>query len=125
MLKKVKFFNSDTGQWEIVAVAEKGDKGDPFTYKDFTPEQLEGLRGPQGEQGIQGDPFTYNMFSPEQLEALKGPKGDKGDKGDIGVFSKSISAIEIVPELPAEGVSDNGTLYIVVKGVVIDEEGEE
>ena len=92
MLKKVKFFNSETGQWEIVAVAEKGDKGDPFTYEDFKPEQLEALRGP---------------------------------KGDNGVFSKSIKAIEIVPELPAEGVWDNGTLYIVVEGVVIDEEGEE
>lgn len=23
----------------------KGDKGDPFTYKDFTPEQLDGLKG--------------------------------------------------------------------------------
>lgn len=29
----------------------KGDKGDPFTYEDFTPEQLEGLRGPQGDKG--------------------------------------------------------------------------
>ena len=24
----------------------KGDKGDPFTYSDFTPEQLEALKGP-------------------------------------------------------------------------------
>lgn len=27
-------------------------KGDPFTYEDFTPEQLEGLRGPAGIPGI-------------------------------------------------------------------------
>ena len=32
----------------------KGEKGDPFTYNDFTPEQLEALRGPQGIQGEQG-----------------------------------------------------------------------
>ena len=31
-----------------------GAKGDPFTYADFTPEQLEALRGPQGPQGEQG-----------------------------------------------------------------------
>lgn len=29
----------------------KGDKGDPFTYSDFTAEQLEALRGPKGDPG--------------------------------------------------------------------------
>lgn len=29
----------------------KGDKGDPFTYSDFTSEQLESLRGPKGDAG--------------------------------------------------------------------------
>ena len=53
-------------------IGEKGEKGDPFTYEDFTPEQLaaltgpEGPQGPQGEQGIQGD---------------TGPKGDTGPAG--------------------------------------------
>lgn len=32
----------------------KGEKGDPFTYADFTPEQLGTLRGPQGEPGPAG-----------------------------------------------------------------------
>lgn len=34
----------------------KGEKGDPFTYEDFTPEQLEALKvvGPQGNPGING-----------------------------------------------------------------------
>lgn len=29
----------------------KGDKGDPFMYADFTPEQLAALKGPKGEPG--------------------------------------------------------------------------
>ena len=29
----------------------KGEKGDPFTYEDFTEEQLESLRGPAGAAG--------------------------------------------------------------------------
>ena len=33
---------------------EKGDKGDPFTYEDFTPEQLASLKGDKGEQGDNG-----------------------------------------------------------------------
>lgn len=32
----------------------KGDKGEPFKYSDFTPEQLENLRGPQGKTGPKG-----------------------------------------------------------------------
>lgn len=27
----------------------KGDKGEPFVYEDFTAEQLEALRGPEGK----------------------------------------------------------------------------
>lgn len=32
-------------------VGEKGDKGDPFTYEDFTEEQLANLKGEKGEKG--------------------------------------------------------------------------
>ena len=45
---------------------EKGDTGDAFTYEDFTPEQLAGLKGDTGETGPAG------------------PKGDTGDKGETG-----------------------------------------
>ena len=38
----------------IAAGQLKGDKGEPFKYSDFTPEQLEGLRGPQGKPGLKG-----------------------------------------------------------------------
>ena len=31
--------------------AIKGEKGDPFTYEDFTPEQLEALKGEKGDAG--------------------------------------------------------------------------
>ena len=71
----------------------KGEKGDPFTYADFTPEQLETLKGADGYtpvkgvdyfDGAKGDPFTYKDFTPEQLASLKGDKGDKGDKGVDG-----------------------------------------
>lgn len=59
-----------------------GPKGAPFRYADFTPEQLEGLKGTRGEQGPpgpKGEPFKYSDFTQEQLNTLKGPKGDKGE----------------------------------------------
>ena len=74
------------------AGALKGDKGDPFTYEDFTPEQLEALKGSKG------DPFTYSDFTPEQLEALKGPKGDKGDPFTYSDFTPEQLAALIGPK---------------------------
>lgn len=53
----------------------KGDKGDPFTYADFTPAQLAALKG---EKGDKGDAFTYADFTPAQLAELKGETGANG-----------------------------------------------
>lgn len=55
-------------------------KGDPFLYEDFTPEQLEALRGPKGDPG----PLTFADFTPEQIEILRGPQGVKGATGSRG-----------------------------------------
>ena len=52
----------------------KGDKGDAFKYEDFTPEQLESLRGPQGEPGS----ISFEELTPEQKEELRGPAGKDG-----------------------------------------------
>ena len=84
----------------------KGDKGDPFTYSDFTAEQLAALKGEKGDKGDKGDTGATgesgadgadgksayqialdNGFvgsQSEWLASLKGDKGDKGEKGDTG-----------------------------------------
>ena len=54
---------------------EKGDTGDAFTYEDFTPEQLSGLKGDTGDTGPAG---------PKGDTGDKGETGAKGDKGDTG-----------------------------------------
>ena len=54
---------------------EKGDTGDAFTYEDFTPEQLAGLKGDTGDTGPAG---------PKGDTGDKGETGAKGDKGDTG-----------------------------------------
>ena len=56
----------------------KGDKGDPFTYADFTAEQLAALKGPKGDQGIPGPKGDTGLQGPI------GPKGDRGEKGEQG-----------------------------------------
>lgn len=66
---------------------EKGDKGDQGLQGlpgEAGPKGETGATGAQGERGPKGDPFTYDDFTEEQLAALKGPKGDKGDQGEVG-----------------------------------------
>ena len=69
------------GERGETGVGEQGLKGEPFTYDDFTPEQLAALTGPEGPAGAA---FTYDMFTEEQLEALKGPQGPQGPAGPQG-----------------------------------------
>ena len=59
---------TDAAKW--MPIAKKGDKGDAFTYDDFTPEQLAKLKGEKG------DAFIYDDFTPEQIEGLKQPATD-------------------------------------------------
>ena len=51
---------------------ERGPKGDPFTFADFTQEQLEKLKWPKG--GV----LRFEDLTPEQKAELKGPKGNDG-----------------------------------------------
>ena len=89
----VEYYKGDPGP--------KGDKGEPFRFEDFTPEQLEQLRGPKGDDGFikfeeltpeqkeqlrgpagkDGKDFTYDDFTQEQLNALKGQDGYTPQKG--------------------------------------------
>ena len=79
----------------------KGLQGEPFKYSDFTPEQLNALKGPKGdtgengEQGPKGEPFTYADFTAEQLQALK---GDKGERGQVGPQGDNVNA-EVVAKI--------------------------
>ena len=62
----------------------KGDKGDPFTYADFTEEQLAALKGEQGLQGPEG-PAGKDGIAGEQ--GPQGEQGIQGPKGADGVFN--------------------------------------
>lgn len=48
---------------------------------------IPGPQGKQGVQGIQGKAFTYSDFTSEQLEALRGPQGPAPDTSAFMVKS--------------------------------------
>ena len=56
----------------------QGPKGDAGSTGPTGPQ------GPEGQQGPKGDPFTYSDFTAEQLAALTGPQGPQGPQGDRG-----------------------------------------
>ncbi|MEE1007118.1 MAG: hypothetical protein U0L66_08005 [Acutalibacteraceae bacterium] len=56
-------------QWSSLPY-KKGPKGDPFTYADFTPEQLAGLKGEKGNPGEVTTAYANTTFA----NALKGSK---------------------------------------------------
>ena len=52
-----------------------GEDGKAFTYDDFTPAQLDALKGEKGDKGDKGD---------QGVRGLQGVQGEKGDKGNDG-----------------------------------------
>ena len=64
------------------AVADMIRRADSGEFDGHTP--IKGVDYFDGEKGDKGDPFTYEDFTPEQLASLKGDKGDKGDNGKDG-----------------------------------------
>lgn len=103
----------------------QGIQGDPFTYDDFTPEQLAGLTGPQGPQGIQGE---------RGLTGATGPQGDPGvvqsvngksaaeitlDAGDIGYDSSETYGTGTVGKTLADHAAalDNKVTAVSGKGL--------
>ena len=72
------------------AGALKGEKGDPFTYDDFTPEQLLALKG---ETGIEGK-SAYQIavatgFIGTETEWIASLKGEIGPMGPQGIQGKT------------------------------------
>ena len=115
----------------------KGEKGDPFTYADFTKEQLAALKGERGQDGYtpqkgidyfdgaKGDAFTYSDFTAEQLAALKGERGQKGDTGEKGQNgADGKSAYETAKEGGYAGTESEFTAALAAAakaGVLVDD----
>ena len=72
------------------AGALKGEKGDPFTYDDFTPEQLLALKGETGIEGKSAYQIAVEKgFIGTETEWLASLKGEIGPMGPQGIQGKT------------------------------------
>ena len=79
--------SSRKNQWFDICSLEE-IRGDQGVQGIQGIQGVKGDKGDKGERGIQGEkgnPFTYADFTPDQLRALKGEKGDTGAKGERGL----------------------------------------
>lgn len=90
-----------------VVTGVKGDKGDAFTYADFTAQQLAALKGEKGDQGVIGKtivpevdsfgvlsftvqdtaiaPQSVNVRGPQGVQGVQGIQGPMGAQGAQGI----------------------------------------
>lgn len=99
MLKRIKYYNTETQQWETVAVSEKGDKGDKGDPgKDGTSVVIAGSVGSAAELSnitnvITGSGYlteddghlhVYNGTNFIDVGPIRGPQGERGPQGPQG-----------------------------------------
>ena len=95
----------------------RGVLGEPFKYKDFTPEQLEGLRGPQGVKGDIGNtPSITFEYNEETGELFYNSDGILVDKDYVD--SNNLATKEYVKEMLLDLVNKAAPtpIYITLYG---------
>lgn len=97
--------------WEVLAEkGETGAKGDRGEKGEKGEKGDTGQTGTQGPQGVKGDPFTYNDFTEDQIAELQRPateaatRADKATKNANDAADTANAAAKAV-ELAATGLS--------------------
>lgn len=111
-----------TGSEEDYLSSLKGDKGDAFTYEDFTAEQLSALKGDDGfSPFFEVTPISlghrvtmtdgygtkaFDLFNGDKGEV--GPRGIQGEKGDTGSQGPQGEKGDTGPQGPQGEKGDTG-----------------
>ena len=76
--------NDNTNVRAEGVIGPKGDKGDPFTFEDFTPEQLILLTGVDGKPGKDGRDGRDGIDGKDGVDGKPGKDGKNGKDGTDG-----------------------------------------
>ena len=75
------FKYSDFTEEQLAALkGPKGDKGETGPVGPQGPKGDSGEKGEQGIQGVKGNPFTYEDFTPDEIANLKKPATDAANE---------------------------------------------
>lgn len=94
----------------------KGDKGDAFTYADFTPEQLAALKGEKGDKGDTGAQGPQGIQGEKGDTGAQGPQGIKGEKGDTGAQGPNAVSAETATALNGILKGNGANVAVAVAG---------
>ena len=96
----------------------KGDTGEAFTYGDFTPEQLAGLKGDRGPAGPKGDTGDKGETGEKGDTGSTGETGATGEKGDTGPKGDTGDTGAVGDTGPTGAKGDTGATGIgtIIKG---------
>ena len=98
------------------AGALKGEKGDPFIYDDFTPEQLLALKGENGIDGKSAYQIAVNNgFVGTEAEWIASLKGETGPIGPAGPQGQTGETGAIGPVGPQGEVGPKGDSYQITE----------
>lgn len=96
----------------------KGDKGDQGIKGDKGDIGLtgpQGETGPVGPQGVKGDPFTYDDFTPDEIEGLKKPATDAANELNKYLDIVKLPVVE-TPASGDTVVMEANKVYIITVG---------
>lgn len=96
----LKIRDQETKEWKIIPAikGDTGPKGDPFTYEDFTPEQLENLKGPKGDIGPKGDTGPQGPIGPQGPKGESLPEVTEADNGKFAIVQNGVWSASAVPD---------------------------
>ena len=96
----LKIRDQETKEWKIIPAikGDTGPKGEPFTYDDFTPEQLEGLKGPKGDTGPNGDTGPPGPIGPQGPKGESLPEVTEADNGKFAIVQNGVWSASTVPD---------------------------
>ena len=88
----------------------QGPRGDVGPQGPQGPQGQQGLQGIQGPQGVKGDPFTYSDFTEDQIAELQRPATEAAAKADkatdnANAAADTANAAAKAVELAATGLS--------------------
>lgn len=85
-------FEGTETEWLESLHGKPGDKGDPFTYEDFTQEQLNSLKGEKGKDGytpVKGKDYFDGQNGKDGYTPIKGKDYFDGKDGRDGVDGRT------------------------------------